>query len=464
MGFEMMDVRRAPAVSPFSPLPHRAPRTIAAMPRAHPKDQADPPAAARRPGRRSGPDADTRDTLRRARLKYADPDSPGIGRTRRGGGPAAKAGPKARPKSGPVGGKARGSAKPVAAAASAAAAFAFVGPSGSAVRDDPTLDRIRKRAIPPAWERVWISPDPRGHIQAVGRDARGRKQYRYHPDWRRVRDQGKYGHVIEFAKALPAIRRAARRHLKLPGLPKKKVLAAVVLVMEKTLIRVGNDEYAKQNGSYGLTTLQDRHAKVGGGKVRFHFRGKSGVQHDIDLADRKLAEIVGQCRDLPGQELFQYVDEKGQVRDIGSGDVNDYLRESSGHDFTAKDYRTWAGTVLAAKALREFEHAAADAKSAGRAGIVARAAAVAKASPSGKPARGLKKHLIQAIETVAERLGNTRAVCRKSYIHPAVLDAYLDGSLVERLKQRAAAELKIARRYGLDEDEEAVLRMLEKTL
>jgi DNA topoisomerase-1 len=387
---------------------------------------ADPPRPPAPAGRRGDPDADTRDTLRRARLKYADPDAPGIGRRKRG------------------------------------SAYAFVRATGAAVRDDPTLARIRALAIPPAWERVWISPDPRGHIQAVGRDARGRKQYRYHPDWRKVRDEGKYGHVIEFAKALPAIRRTARRHLKLPGLPKQKVLAAVVLVMEKTLIRVGNDEYAKQNGSYGLTTLQDRHATVAGGKVRFSFRGKSGVEHDIDLADAALADIVRQCRELPGQELFQYVNDKGVVRDIGSGDVNNYLRAITGQDFTAKDYRTWAGTVLAAKALRAFEQAAAGGRAVGRVPMAGRRKAAAAVVAA--PARGLKKHLVKAIETVAERLGNTRAVCRKCYIHPAVLDAYLDGSLVDRLKERAAAELKIARRHGLDEDEAAVLRMLERTL
>ncbi|HEX8912763.1 MAG TPA: hypothetical protein VF796_10425 [Humisphaera sp.] len=350
-------------------------------------------------------DPDTRQALRRGHLKYADPDAPGIARRRAG------------------------------------TRFAFVRPTGSPVRDEPTLDRIRSLAIPPAWDRVWIAPDPRAHIQAVGRDARGRKQYRYHPDWRQVRDDAKYGHVIEFAKALPRIRRTARRHLKLRGLPREKVLAAVVLVMEKTLIRVGNDEYAKQNKSFGLTTLQDRHAKVEGKRVRFHFRGKSGVEHDIDLADPELAKIVERCRELPGQELFQYVDEQGRVRDIGSADVNDYLRTVTGQAFTAKDYRTWAGTVLAAKALKEV-------------GGVAAAA--------GGKAKGVKKHLVAAIETVARRLGNTKAVCRKCYIHPAVLNAYMDGDLADRLKAKAEAELRSAR--GLDKDEAAVLRMLERAL
>src|SRR4051812_37337259 len=227
------------------------------------------------PDRRNNLDDQTRQALRHAHLKYADPDAPGIHRRRHG------------------------------------KAFSFVKPRGAAVHDSDTLARIRSLAIPPAWENVWISPDPRSHIQAVGRDARGRKQYKYHPDWRQVRDAEKYDHVIEFAKALPKIRRTARRHLKLRGLPREKVLAAIVLVMEQTLIRVGNEEYAKQNGSYGLTTLQDRHARINGRRVRFHFRGKSGVEHDIDLEDPTLAKIVRQCRDLPGQELFQYLDENG---------------------------------------------------------------------------------------------------------------------------------------------------------
>lgn len=346
--------------------------------------------------------ADVRQVLRRARLKYADPDSPGIRRRRTRGG------------------------------------FAFERASGGVIREAGTLDRIRKLAIPPAWEQVWISPDDRAHIQAVGRDARGRKQYRYHADWRKVRDEGKYDHVLEFAKALPKIRRAANRHLKLPGLPREKVLAAVVLVMEKTLIRVGNDEYAKQNQSYGLTTMQDRHVRVSGKRVKFRFRGKSGVEHDIDLASPRLATIVRQCRDLPGQELFQYVDHAGKVRDIGSADVNEYIHQVTGQKFTAKDYRTWAGTVLAAKALHEFEVAA--------------------------PGKPVKKNLLRAIETVAERLGNTKAVCRKCYIHPAVMDAYLDGNLAQKLKAKAAAELNIAKRYGLDDHEESVLRMLERAL
>lgn len=354
-------------------------------------------------------DPSVRVALRRAKLKYANPERAGISRAKRGRG-----------------------------------AFSYSQHNGTAIRDEATLARIRKLAIPPAWQEVWISPDPRAHIQAIGRDARGRKQYRYHEAWRKTRDDAKYDHVIDFARALPDIRKAAQQDLNRRGLPREKVLAAVVLVMEKTLIRVGNDEYAKNNGSYGLTTLQDRHATIRGRRVRFSFRGKSGVEHAIDLDDPKLARIVHQCQELPGQELFQYVDHDGKVHDIGSNDVNAYLRQISGRDFTAKDYRTWAGTVLAARALQEVE-------------------AVANASKKSTKT-GLKKHMVRAIETVAARLGNTKAVCRKCYIHPAILNAYLDGSLAQRLKQRVSKELKAAASHGLDEDEKSVLRMLEKKL
>lgn len=316
-------------------------------------------------------------------------------------------------------------------------AFTYVGKNGRKVTDPSQLQRIRKLAIPPAWQDVWISASPQAHIQAVGRDARGRRQYRYHEAWREARDLSKYDRVLAFARALPRIRRRARKDIRRSGLPREKVLAAVVLVMEKTLIRIGNETYARQNGSYGLTTLQDKHAKLKGKKVRFVFRGKSGIEHEIDLEDPTLARIVAGCRDLPGEELFQYQDETG-VHDIGSADVNQYLREAAGEPFTAKDYRTWAGTVLAAKALHEFE----------------------KQSP-GKP---LKKNLLRAIETVASRLGNTKAVCRKCYIHPAVMTAYLDGTLANRLRARVAAELKVARNYGLDADEAAVLRMLDRKM
>ncbi len=222
---------------------------------------------------------------------------------------------------------------------------------GRAVRDRETLDRIRALAIPPAWKDVWICTSPEGHIQATGRDSRGRKQYRYHPRWRQVRDAAKYDRLIAFARALPKIRRRVARDLARPGLPREKVLAAVVRLLETTSIRIGNTEYARTNRSFGLTTLRDRHAQVNGPSIRFRFRGKHGIEHEIDLEDRRLAQIVRRCRELPGQELFQYVDESGVVHDVGSEDVNDYLRAVGGKEFTAKDFRTWVGTVLATLAL-----------------------------------------------------------------------------------------------------------------
>jgi DNA topoisomerase-1 len=305
------------------------------------------------------------------------------------------------------------------------------------IKERRTLIRIRSLAIPPAWTDVWICTREDGHLQATGRDARGRKQYRYHQQWRAVRDENKYQRLISFAKALPKIRRRIARDLRRKGLPREKVLAAVVKLLETTLIRVGNDEYAKSNGSFGLTTMRDRHAHVRGAKVSFEFRGKSGVEHEIDLEDPRLARIVRQCQDLPGQELFQYVADEGEIRDIGSSDVNDYLREISGQDFTAKDYRTWAGTALAAQALQEFED------------FDSQAAA--------------KRNITQAIERVAERLGNTPAVCRRCYVHPAVLDSYLDGSLLEQLKDQVEDELSDD--LGkLPPEEAAVLVFLQRRL
>ena len=273
--------------------------------------------------------------------------------------------------------------------------------------------------IPPAWTGVWICADPRGHLQATGRDARGRKQYRYHPRWREVRDEDKYGRLADFGRALPAIRRRIGRDLRRRGLPREKVLAAVVKLLETTFIRVGNDEYARQNRSYGLTTMRDAHVRVAGSSVRFLFRGKSGVEHQLELDDRRLARIVKQCRDLPGQELFQYLDERGAVVDVGSDDVNAYLKDITGTDFTSKDFRTWAGTVLAATLLREAE-------------------------PCASAATG-KKTIARAIDEVAKRLGNTRAVCRKSYVHPAVIDAYLDGTITRAMGKPTAAESAILR-------------------
>jgi DNA topoisomerase-1 len=315
--------------------------------------------------------------------------------------------------------------------------FVYQSASGKRITDEATLARIRALVIPPAWTDVWITPHSNGHIQAIGRDARGRKQYRYHAAWREARDHAKYHKMIEFAEALPKIRQTVRRRLSKPGLPRDKVLAAVLAIMEKTLIRVGNDEYANANGSYGLTTMRDKHARISQRKVEFRFRGKSGVEHEIDLEDPKLVEIVRKCRDLPGQELFQYRDDRGKVCDITSTDVNAYLREISGGDFTAKDFRTWAGTVLAARALREIE-------------------------PFDSKTQA-KKNLVRAVEKVAMRLGNTKAVCRKCYIHPAIIDSYLDGELVKHLT-RKADQLLAKSSSRLSPEEAAVLSLIRRSI
>ena len=315
--------------------------------------------------------------------------------------------------------------------------FSYLTADGTPVRDADTLARVRSLAIPPAWQNVWICPSAEGHIQATGYDARRRKQYRYHPRWREVRDQEKYGRIIAFAQALPRIRRRVDRHLKSAGLPREKVLAVVVRLLEATLIRVGNDEYAKSNHSFGLTTMRDEHAQIDGYTIFFDFRGKSGREHEIDLTDRRLARIVAQCQELPGQELFQFVDEEGEVRDVGSQDINEYLREISGEDFTAKDFRTWAGTVLAAKALQEFKE------------FDSQAAA--------------KRNVVHAIEHVAGRLGNTKAVCRKCYIHPAVIDAYLEKSLIETVREETERELREELK-SLSPEEAAVLALLRKRM
>jgi DNA topoisomerase-1 len=278
-----------------------------------------------------------------------------------------------------------------------------VRPDGRAVRDRHTLARIRALAVPPAWDAVWICPRDDGHLQATGRDARRRKQYRYHRRWREARDETKYGRLLPFARALPRIRRRVMRDLALPGLPRGKILAAVVRLLETTLIRVGNEEYARENESFGLTTLRERQVRVRGGKLSFRFRGKSGVEHAIELTDRRLAAIIRRMQDLPGEELFRYVDDDGATRRIESSEVNAYLKEISGDDFTSKDFRTWAGTLLAARALLALE-------------------------APGSQAEG-RRNIAQAIEAVAKQLGNTKAVCRKCYIHPAVLASYLEGSL-----------------------------------
>ena len=279
--------------------------------------------------------------------------------------------------------------------------FRYVRADGRRVTNPADLARIKSLVIPPAWTDVWICSDPLGHLQATGRDARGRKQYRYHPRFRQMRDEVKYSRLPAFAQALRRIRRCTAADVRKPGLPRRKVLAAAVQLLEKTLIRIGNEEYARANGSVGLTTMRDRHAKIRGAEVRFEFRGKSGVPHAVELHDARLARIVKACRDLPGYELFQYVDEEGKRQTICSDDVNSYLREISGEDFTAKDFRTWAGTVLAAQALARLQRF--------------------------KTQREAKRNVLKAIECVASRLGNTRAVCRKAYIHPAIFAAYMDG-------------------------------------
>jgi DNA topoisomerase-1 len=315
--------------------------------------------------------------------------------------------------------------------------FRYRYPTGDIAREAEVLNRIKSLAIPPAWKDVWICPDPAGHLQATGRDDRKRKQHRYHRRWREIRDETKYGRMIAFGKALPKIRKRVLRDLALPGLTRNKVLATVVRFLEVSLIRVGNEEYARENDSFGLTTMRARHVDVNGSTVRFHFRGKSGKWHNVDIRDRRLAKIVKSCQDLPGQELFQYVDDQGKRQDVKSTDVNDYLREISGEDFTAKDFRTWAGTVLGAMALREFEQFDSKAQA--------------------------KKNIVQAIENVAERLGNTPAVCRKCYVHPDVIDSYLGGTLARTLKRRAEEQLATSLR-SLSAEEAAVLALLQQRL
>ncbi len=276
------------------------------------------------------------------------------------------------------------------------------------ITDEKTLKRIHSLVIPPAWTDVWICSRANGHLQATGRDSRGRKQYRYHPQWRVVRDETKYDRMLKFGEALPKIRRHLQKDLALVGLPQEKILATVIEVMEKTLIRVGNEEYAQENHSYGLTTMRDKHVEIHGSTVEFHFKGKSGVWHDITMHDRRLAKIIQRCHELPGHELFEYRDEHGDVHAVDSMRVNSYLKTISGEDFTAKDFRTWYGSVLATESLHSFEDFSSEAQA--------------------------KKNVIAAIECVAERLGNTRTVCRKCYIHPAILESYLDRSLFKKMK------------------------------
>lgn len=310
-------------------------------------------------------------------------------------------------------------------------------PDGALIGDIDTLKRIRSLAVPPAWTAVWICLYANGHIQATGRDARGRKQYRYHPRWREVRDESKYGKMLVFSRALPLIRARIDTDLKRHGLPRERVLATVVRLMELTLFRVGNAEYAKANKHFGLTTLRDRHVAIEGEHIHLSFRGKSGVRNDGDINDRRLARIVKQCRDLPGYELFQYLDENGNRQPIASHDVNEYLREITGEDITAKDFRTWAGTNLAALALQEYELFDTEAKR--------------------------RRAVVRAVEAVAKHLGNTPAVCRRCYIHPAIFDGYVDGTLLAALEQKTRSHLA-ENIEGMSAEEAAVTAFLRLRL
>jgi len=311
--------------------------------------------------------------------------------------------------------------------------FSYVGLDGKPIRDRDEIRRIRSLVIPPAWVDVWICPKPNGHIQATGRDARGRKQYRYHPRYREVRDETKFDRMVAFSEVLPTIRVRVERDLLREGLPREKVLATVVRLLEKTLIRIGSDAYARDNRSFGLTTLRRRHVEVSGSKLTFEFRGKSGVEHLVEITDRRLASIVQHCQTLPGQELFQYLDAESHHQDVDSGDINAYLREITGQEFTAKDFRTWAGTMYAALALRVMGPA--------------------------QSQRELKSNINRAIDMVAERLGNTRAVCRKYYVHPRVIEAYVRG-VVAATPPSPRSQKRKQRRAQLRRDEVAVLDLL----
>ena len=336
----------------------------------------------------------TAEDAKKAGLEYVNDGEPGIRRQRRGQG------------------------------------FAYLNGNGKGVREPYAMARIRSLAIPPAWTDVWICASEFGHLQATGRDAKGRKQYRYHVDFIAIRDNAKYERLVDFAKSLPALRAAVARDMALPGLPRAKVLATIVHLLDSTLIRIGNDSYARQNDSYGITTLRDSHVKVAGSELRFQFKGKSGKTWRLTLRDRRIARIIRSCQELPGQHLFQYLDEKGEVLRVTSTDVNDYLRAVTGGEVTAKDFRTWAGTVLAANLLVEI----------------------------GKPesATAAKRQVRAALQDVAARLGNTVAICRKCYVHPSVLEAYGAGEL--RLRRIVAKD------QALRPEEAATLRFLQRRL
>ncbi len=339
-------------------------------------------------------------TARRHRLRYVNDGEPGISRRQQGGG------------------------------------FIYLDTRNQRVKSKAILSRIKSLAIPPAWTDVWICPHENGHMQATGRDARKRKQYRYHPLWREARDSNKFDHLRQFARVLPRIRARVRRQLSAAPVTRQKVLATVVSLLEKSLIRVGNEEYASANGSHGLTTMRDGHVKIRDGGIRFQFKGKGGKRHEVRLNNAKLARTVKRCQELPGQRLFQYLDEEGGRHAISSSDVNEYLREISGAEISAKDFRTWAGTVLAAMALREFEQFDTQTQA--------------------------KRNILAAIESVAKRLGNTPAICRKCYIHPSVLDSYVDQSMLRVARQRARMERKLLK--DLRPEEAFTLALLERRL
>ncbi|KAA6458221.1 DNA topoisomerase IB [Acidobacteria bacterium AB60] len=338
------------------------------------------------------------ESSRQAGLRYVSDAKPGIARKRRGKG------------------------------------FRYFGADGKQITDEATLKRIRSLVIPPAWRSVWICPLANGHLQATGRDARGRKQSRYHPRWRAVRDETKYERMKLFGATLPMIRERVEQDLALPGLPRDKVLAAIVRLLETTFIRVGNEEYARENHSYGLTTLHNRHVDVEGSKVHFKFRGKSGKVHEIDLSDRRLARIIKRCQDLPGYELFEYLDDEGNPRSVDASDVNEYLRTITNEGFTAKDFRTWAGTVLACALLRELNVCDSQSQS--------------------------KKNVVRAIASVAEMLGNTPSVCRKCYVHPAVIESYMGGTMMKVFEDQVKKEAARSK-HALRQEELDLLRLLE---
>ncbi|MEO6191887.1 MAG: DNA topoisomerase IB [Thermoanaerobaculia bacterium] len=341
---------------------------------------------------------DPLESAKAAGLRYVTDDEPGIRRQKRGKG------------------------------------FTFLDPQGKTVKDEKTLERIQKLAIPPAWTDVWICPRPNGHLQATGRDARGRKQYRYHANWREVRDETKFGRMIAFGDSLPKIRERIDRDMSQRGLGREKVLATVVKLLETTLIRVGNKEYVKQNNSFGLTTLRDQHVDVDGATLRFEFRGKSGKEHSVEVQDRRLARIVKQCRDVPGQKLFQYLDGNGERQSVSSEDVNAYLRETTGEDFSAKDFRTWGGTVLALSALLEVGACESE--------------------------REANKAVVEAIKHVSGQLGNRPAICRKYYVHPVVIQSFLEGTLRDTLED-AVEDSPEDESNGLRRLEGQVLRLLK---